>query len=65
MDITKKNNIRIAGNPQACQALVFGHGPGIDQQSFSDLLPAFEHDYGIVLYDNTLKKHPRQQTNKS
>ncbi|RBL94087.1 alpha/beta fold hydrolase [Chitinophaga flava] len=52
MDITKKNNIRITGNPQASQTLVFGHGLGIDQHSFSDLLPAFEHDYRIVLYDN-------------
>ncbi|NML38242.1 alpha/beta hydrolase [Chitinophaga sp. G-6-1-13] len=52
MDLSKKHNIHFAGNPQAGKTLVFGHGFGIDQQSFSQIVPAFEQDYRIVLYDN-------------
>lgn len=52
MDLRKKHNIHFAGNPQADKTLVFGHGFGIDQQSFSQIVPAFEQDYRIVLYDN-------------
>lgn len=52
MDLSKKHNIHFAGNPQAGKTLVFGHGFGVDQQSFSQIVPAFEQDYRIVLYDN-------------
>lgn len=52
MDIIKKNNIHIIGNLSATQTLVFGHGFGIDQRSFAQVIPAFENDYKIVLFDN-------------
>ncbi|NSL87531.1 alpha/beta fold hydrolase [Chitinophaga solisilvae] len=52
MSIIRKNNIHIRGNQDAAQTLVLGHGFGIDQQSFSQVIPAFEKDYRIVLYDN-------------
>ncbi|MBC9929688.1 alpha/beta fold hydrolase [Chitinophaga qingshengii] len=52
MDLSKKHNIHFAGNPQASETLVFGHGFGVDQQSFSRIIPAFEERYRIVLYDN-------------
>jgi sigma-B regulation protein RsbQ len=52
MDINKKNNIHIIGNPSAEKTIVFGHGFGIDQRSFSQVIPAFENDYRILLYDN-------------
>ncbi|QJB30210.1 alpha/beta hydrolase [Chitinophaga oryzae] len=52
MDLSKKHNIHFTGNPQAGKTLVFGHGFGVDQQSFSQIVPAFEHDYRIILYDN-------------
>nr|WP_295871164.1 alpha/beta hydrolase [uncultured Chitinophaga sp.] len=52
MDLSKKHNIHFAGNPHAGKTLVFGHGFGVDQQSFSQIVPAFEQDYRIILYDN-------------
>lgn len=32
---------------------MFGHGFGSDQHAFDAMLPAFEKDYRIVLYDNS------------
>lgn len=52
MDLSKKHNIHFAGNPHAGKTLVLGHGFGVDQQSFSQIVPAFEQDYRILLYDN-------------
>ncbi|PSL46203.1 sigma-B regulation protein RsbQ [Chitinophaga niastensis] len=52
MDITRKNNIHVCGNTDAFQTIVFSHGFGIDQTSFSAVVPSFEKDYKIVLFDN-------------
>ncbi|HEY8954550.1 alpha/beta hydrolase [Chitinophaga sp.] len=52
MDIIQRNNIHVTGNPDSPQTLVFAHGFGIDQTSFSKVIPSFEHDYKIVLFDN-------------
>ncbi|MBV7531462.1 alpha/beta fold hydrolase [Chitinophaga sp. sic0106] len=52
MAVVRKNNIHIIGNPEAPQTLVFGHGFGIDQTSFREVVTAFADDYKIVLYDN-------------
>lgn len=52
LQITRKNNINIVGNEAAARTLVFGHGFGIDQTSFKDVVAPFEKDYRIVLYDN-------------
>ncbi|MEX6687068.1 alpha/beta hydrolase [Danxiaibacter flavus] len=52
MDVSSKNNVRVTGNLHATETIVFGHGFGIDQTSFSAIVPAFEDKYRIVLYDN-------------
>ena len=50
--IIKRNNIHITGNPNAKETIVFGHGFGTDQTSFSEVVKFFSDDYRIVLYDN-------------
>lgn len=52
MDIIKRNNIHVVGNQDAPQTLMFAHGFGLDQHTFSKIIPAFEHDYKIILFDN-------------
>jgi sigma-B regulation protein RsbQ len=47
--IIKRNNVRVIG--QGEQTLMFAHGFGSDQNSFNAILPAFENDYRIVLFD--------------
>jgi sigma-B regulation protein RsbQ len=47
-----KNNVHVLGNSLAAETLVFTHGFGTDQQSWKDLVEAFQGDYRIVLYDN-------------
>ncbi|UYQ95311.1 alpha/beta hydrolase [Chitinophaga horti] len=53
INVTKRNNINIVGNPDASQTIVFGHGFGSSQEAFNYILPYFEKDYRIILYDNT------------
>lgn len=48
----KKNNVHIAGNKDSDKIMVFGHGFGTNQHTFEPLLPAFEKEYKIILYDN-------------
>lgn len=52
MDIIARNHIHVIGNLDASQTLMFAHGFGIDQTSFSQVTPSFESDYKIVLFDN-------------
>ncbi|NIG54225.1 alpha/beta fold hydrolase [Chitinophaga sp. Cy-1792] len=52
MDINQRNNIHIIGKPDAAATLIFGHGFGLDQTTFRQVIPAFENNYKIVLYDN-------------
>jgi sigma-B regulation protein RsbQ len=52
MDILRKNNVKILGNPDAPQTMVFGHGFGTDQSAWRQVLQAFSGDYRIILYDN-------------
>ncbi|MCK7555357.1 hypothetical protein MKQ70_10225 [Chitinophaga sedimenti] len=52
INVIKKNNINIVGNPDAAETIVFGHGFGSSQEAFNYMLPHFEKDYRIVLYDN-------------
>jgi len=47
--ITKRNNVRVIGQGQ--QTLMFAHGFGSDQNSFNAIIPAFEKDYKIILFD--------------
>ncbi|WP_432708279.1 alpha/beta fold hydrolase [Pedobacter sp.] len=47
--IIERNNVRVIGQGQ--QTLMFAHGFGNDQNSFNAIIPPFEEDYKIVLFD--------------
>lgn len=48
-DVVARNNVRIIGEGE--QTLMFAHGFGCDQTIWSRLLPWFEADYRIILFD--------------
>lgn len=48
-NILKRNNVHIIGEGET--TLVFGHGLACDQKIWNTILPHFEEDYQIVLYD--------------
>lgn len=50
--LSRKNNINIEGNLDATQTIIFAHGFGTDQTSWSNVKRAFKDDYRLVLYDN-------------
>ncbi len=52
MKVLERNNVNIIGNTDAAQTIVFGHGFGTDQTSFTEVCKHFSSDYRIVLYDN-------------
>jgi len=52
MDALQKNNVRITGNTDSPQTLVFGHGFGTDQTAWRFITDTFRSDYRIVTYDN-------------
>ena len=47
-----RNNVTITGNLNAAATIVLGEGFGTDQSAFQQIIPAFEKDYKILLYDN-------------
>jgi sigma-B regulation protein RsbQ len=47
--IKRRNNVRILGN--GSQTMIFAHGFGCDQNMWHYIVPAFERDYRIVLFD--------------
>jgi sigma-B regulation protein RsbQ len=47
--IGERNNVQVIGHGE--QVLVFGHGFGCDQHVWSQVVPAFEDKYRIVLFD--------------
>jgi sigma-B regulation protein RsbQ len=49
-DIPTRNNVHVSGNPDA-QPMLFAHGFGCDQNMWRWVVPAFENDYRIVLFD--------------
>lgn len=51
-EVLKKNNVTIAGNRASEKTMIFVHGFGTDQTSWSKIAPAFSQDYRIVLLDN-------------
>jgi sigma-B regulation protein RsbQ len=51
MDVLKRNNVRVFGNP-AGQPIVFAHGFGCDQNMWLRVTPAFEANYSIVVFDH-------------
>jgi sigma-B regulation protein RsbQ len=50
--VLKKNNVTIIGNRVAEKTMIFVHGFGTDQTSWSKVVSAFSNDYRIVLLDN-------------
>lgn len=48
-NILKRNNVNILG--KGSKAIVFGHGFACDQNVWNAIIPYFENDYCIVLYD--------------
>ena len=50
--VIAKNNVNVYGNPESARTIVFGHGFGTDQKGWDAVLPAFEKDYRLVVYDN-------------
>jgi sigma-B regulation protein RsbQ len=51
MDVLRRNNVRVVGNP-AGRAMMFAHGFGCDQNMWRHVVPAFEPDYKVVLFDH-------------
>lgn len=49
MDVIKRNNVRVLG--EGAQVLMFAHGFGCDQTMWRYIIPAYEKDYKIVLFD--------------
>ena len=49
MDVLARNNVRVSG--RGTQPIVFAHGFGCDQNMWRFLVPAFEDDYQVVLFD--------------
>jgi sigma-B regulation protein RsbQ len=48
--ILRRNNVRVRGIEDG-PVLMFAHGFGCDQTMWRYVVPAFEHDYRIVLFD--------------
>jgi len=48
-NVLKRNNVKICG--QGTQPLLFAHGFGCDQNMWQFIVPAFETDYKIILFD--------------
>ena len=48
-DILARNNVRVTG--RGTQPMVFAHGFGCDQNMWRWVVPAFEDDYRVVLFD--------------
>lgn len=50
MDALKRHNVNVIGKGE--QPMVFAHGYGCDQNMWRYIVPAFEADYKIVLFDH-------------
>jgi sigma-B regulation protein RsbQ len=48
-DIRTRNNVKVLG--RGTQPMLFAHGFGCDQNMWRYIIPAFEDDYRIVLFD--------------
>jgi sigma-B regulation protein RsbQ len=49
--VAARNNVRVSG-AEAGQPMLFAHGFGCDQQMWRLVVPAFEEDHRIVLFDH-------------
>jgi sigma-B regulation protein RsbQ len=50
MTVLQRHNVRIAGSGE--RAMVFAHGFGCDQNMWRFVVPAFEKDFRIILFDH-------------
>ena len=50
MSALERNNVKVTG--RGTQPMVFSHGFGCDQHMWRYIVPAFEDDYRIVLFDH-------------
>ncbi|ELP70281.1 alpha/beta fold hydrolase [Streptomyces turgidiscabies] len=50
MDISRRNNVNVIGNPQG-PTVVLAHGFGCDQNMWRLTVPALVEDYRVVLFD--------------
>lgn len=48
-DILKRNNVNVLG--EGTQPIMFAHGFGCDQNMWRLIVPAFESDYKVILFD--------------
>jgi sigma-B regulation protein RsbQ len=48
-NVQRRNNVRVLGT--GSQPMLFAHGFGCDQNMWRFLVPAFENDYKLVLFD--------------
>jgi len=51
VSVVERNNVSLSG-PVGAQPMVFAHGFGCDQSMWRHVVPAFEDDYRIVLFDH-------------
>jgi sigma-B regulation protein RsbQ len=51
MSVVRRNNVTLCGEPSG-PPMVFAHGFGCDQNMWRLVVPAFEDDYRIVLFDH-------------
>ena len=49
MDVLARNNVKVLG--RGTQPMLFAHGFGCDQNMWRYVVPAFEDDYRVVLFD--------------
>lgn len=52
IDHLKYNKVRLLGNPQAAQTLLFAHGFGTDQSAWTSVAAPFLADFRVVLFDS-------------
>ena len=50
MSVLRRNNVKLGG--RGTQPMLFAHGFGCDQNMWRFVVPAFEDDYRIVLFDH-------------
>jgi sigma-B regulation protein RsbQ len=49
INILKRNNVHTSGHSE--KVMLFAHGFGCDQSVWKDIIPAFENEYKIVVFD--------------
>jgi sigma-B regulation protein RsbQ len=49
--VRRRNNVQVSGNP-AGRPIVFAHGFGCSQEVWRDVIPQFQDDYRVVVFDH-------------